>query len=199
MRASRPGTDAKDAAGPADARIVDERMRGRWKSAVFAAVALIVLSTPVWLILRPRGASSGVPACSAVTPAMVERATGALLPAQASDRIVDGGESGDIPAGATSCDYGALPGVHVSVVAFRHNAGAFYSRIVKAISNAGVKTIPISASGYRGFVVPTPPHGQWQVQGFYLLKHGQFVNALIFQSPPGAARVLADEAGSSLP
>jgi hypothetical protein len=185
-----------DPAGPDLAQMAGRQHRTLWRwTGAIVALALAAGGVAMWI--TSGRTSSGVPACSAVTRVMLDRALGANLSEGVPGRA-NGGESEDLPVGATDCSYGRLPGLAISVVAFRQRADSFYSQVLKAVSSKNLKPFIISGPQYKAFVVPVSPGAQWQTQGFYLVKHGQYVSALILQAPRGAAQALAVATANNL-
>ena len=79
-----------------------------------------------------------------------------------------------------------------TVFAVGRNATAFYEQQLNA--PAGGKR-DIGRDGYRAFALEDPP----RFQTFFLLKHGEYVNVLLYDFPAGAAERLAGAVAAGLP
>jgi len=142
--------------------------------------------------------SAGVRACNAVTEQMVHNAFGATLPSGVGGPIPSN-PSEKSPPGATICSYGSEGGLSATVFAWRHGASSYYAEVERFQRAEGNPPIDISGQDYSAFTFPPTSGGGPSLQTFFLLKHGQYINALVFDARPGAATKLARLVAIALP
>jgi hypothetical protein len=95
------------------------------------------------------------------------------------------------------CSYGRAPGPNLTVFAAKRGGAEFYASQKRAAEAHGSNPRSLTRAGHQAFgmdAVAGPT-----VQTFFLLKHGQYVNVLLYNAPPGATDLLASEAASAIP
>jgi hypothetical protein len=153
-------------------------------------VAVLTVAVGLGALVIARRHSNGLNACSVLSLSSIERAVGVISgPGKAEAPEVGG------PPGASDCLYGLAPGPNILVFAAKQDSRSFYDSQQRAASTDG-QVHDISQSSYRAFTIDGP---QSTFQTFFMLKHGQYLNVVIYNARPGAAGLLAADAANTIP
>jgi hypothetical protein len=140
------------------------------------------------------GKSNEASACQVVTAAMLSTAVGNAVRPGRADVAEPGG-----PADATVCNYrSAVSDLSATVFAARDGAANFYAQQRRAADTNGSEPRDIDGPGFQAFGFMGNGNGGLTTQTFFLLKHGQYVNVILFGASAGAAQRLAVSTAGSI-